>query len=108
MVDTLLETTEAPPPSRPAGRAQFHDLEVGPGLAKWVVLEFELGSAFPMHHTDTIDFDTVLSGSIETLDDCDHVLNASDCVLMTGIDHAWATGPGGCQLSVVALGTPAP
>jgi hypothetical protein len=29
-----------------------------------------------------------------------------DCVVITGIDHAWRAGPSGCQISGIMLGTP--
>lgn len=107
LLDMLWETTEMPLPPRPAGRGLDHDLGVGPGAVRWMVLEFEPGSAFPMHHTDTIDFDTVLSGSLElVLDDGVHVMRPGDCAVIPGVDHASQAGPDGCVLSVVSLGTP--
>jgi quercetin dioxygenase-like cupin family protein len=58
-----------------------------------------------MHHTDTVDFDTVLSGSVElTLGDGMHQLAAGDSVVMTGVDHAWRAGPEGCRLNVMSIG----
>jgi mannose-6-phosphate isomerase-like protein (cupin superfamily) len=62
-----------------------------------------------MHHTDTLDFHLVLSGSIDlTLDTGIHELRPGDCAVITGIDHAWRAGPSGCRLSTVMLGTPPP
>jgi quercetin dioxygenase-like cupin family protein len=108
-LNTVFKTSQTPPPARPEGNADLLDLGVAPGLARWMVVEYEPGLAFPMHHTDTIDFDIVLSGSIElTLDDGVHELGPGDCVMMTGVDHAWKAGPDGCRLSVVVLGTPPP
>ena len=108
-VDTMFDTHESPPSPRPAGHSDMLDLGVAPGLAHWIVVEYEPGAVFPMHHTDTIDFDIVLAGTMElTLDDGVHPLAPGDCVVMTGVDHAWAAGPDGCTLSVIALGTPPP
>ena len=105
----LFETSQSPPPSRPPGQGEFLDLGVQPGLVRWMVLEFEPEHGFGMHHTDTVDFDTVLSGSIElTLDDGVHRLTPGDCVVMNGVDHAWHAGPDGCRLSVMLFGTTPP
>jgi quercetin dioxygenase-like cupin family protein len=74
---------------------------------RWVVAEWVPGFEYGMHHTDTIDFDVVLAGSVElTLDDGVHPMGVGDCVVVTGVDHAWRAGPDGCTLSVLSLGTP--
>jgi quercetin dioxygenase-like cupin family protein len=58
-----------------------------------------------MHHTDTVDFDLVVEGTIELiLDDGAHALQSGDCVFMTGVDHGWRAGPAGCILSGTSLG----
>jgi hypothetical protein len=62
-----------------------------------------------MHQTDTLDFDLVVAGSMDlVLDDGPHHLGVNDCVVVTGVDHAWRAGPDGCTLSVFLLGTPPP
>jgi len=100
---SFYETPSSPPPPRPAGRGEFVD------IARWLVVPMEPGYEFGMHYTDTIDFDTILAGSIElTLDDGTHALEAGDCVVVAGVDHAWKAGPDGCTLSVMFLGTPPP
>ena len=103
----LFETSSVPPPARPAGRADHLDTAVAPGLMQWHVVDYAPGQAYPMHHTDTIDLDTVLAGSLELhLDDGVHVLEAGDAAVVTGVDHAWVAGPQGARLSVVFVGTP--
>jgi mannose-6-phosphate isomerase-like protein (cupin superfamily) len=43
-----------------------------------------------MHATDTVDFDYVLEGEVELrVGDETTVLNAGDCVILTGTFHAW-------------------
>lgn len=70
-----------------------------------MIIEYGPGVTFPMHHTDTVDFDIVLSGSVELiLDDGVHRLASGDSVVVTGVDHGWRAGPDGCRLSVVAIG----
>ena len=108
-LETMCATTESPPPPRPEGHAGFLDLGIAPGLVRWMVLEYGPGMTFDLHHTDTLDFDIVLAGSVElTLDDGVHELRPGDCVVMTGVDHGWRAGRDGCRLSVVAIGTPPP
>lgn len=108
-VDLVFETSESPPPPRQPGPAGLLDLGVAPGLARWMVVEYEPSAEFAMHHTDTVDFDIVLGGSVDLiLDDGIHPLTTGDCVAVTGVDHGWRAGPDGCILSVVLLGTPPP
>ncbi len=96
-----------PAPVRPAGRATFHDMGVPPGLARWTVFRFAPEYTSPMHHTDTIDVDIVLEGSVEiVLDDRAHPLEQGDCVVVTGVDHGWKAGPEGVLMSVAVIGTP--
>lgn len=102
-------TAVSPPPPRPPGNNRFIDLGIAPGLVRWILVDSEPGSTTPTHHTDTVDFEVVLDGSVElTLDDGVHELRAGDCIVMTGVDHAWTTGPQGCRLSVLSIGTPPP
>jgi quercetin dioxygenase-like cupin family protein len=65
--------------------------------------------ATTMHHTDTLDFVFVQRGSTEfVLQDGAHEVTEGDCVVTTGVDHAWRAGDDGCQLLVVSIGTPKP
>jgi mannose-6-phosphate isomerase-like protein (cupin superfamily) len=101
------QTQESPPPSRPPGRGDFLAVAPAPGLVSWNLIEWQPDLAWPMHHTDSIDFDLVLSGSVELiLDDGSHVLGPGDCVVIAGVDHAWRVGPDGCRLNAILLGTP--
>jgi quercetin dioxygenase-like cupin family protein len=103
----VFETASAPPPPRPDGRGARLETALAPGIARWQVIAYAPGLDYPMHHTDTVDFDLVLAGSIElTLDDGVHLLETGDGVVMNGVDHAWQAGPDGCRLSVMHLGTP--
>lgn len=105
---SLLATIHsAPPPPRPPGRGEFVDLGVAPGHVHWLLVEYGAGAAFPMHHTDSVDLDLVLEGTMELgLDDGIHSLESGDIVVMNGVDHSWRAGPLGCRLVVVAIGTP--
>ena len=95
-----------PPPPRPTGHAEDLELGVTPGLAKWMIVEWPPNMETLYHHTDTVDFDTVLEGRIALiLDDGEHPLEVGDCVLVQGVDHSWRVGPEGCTTSVVLLGS---
>jgi len=103
----VVETTATPPPAGPAQRGEHLELGLAPGVVRWQVIDYPEGQNYPMHHTDTVDFDTVLRGRIElTLDDGAHVLEAGDGAVINGVDHAWAAGPDGARLSVISIGTP--
>jgi len=105
----VYSTNDSPPPTRPASRTDLLDLGLAPGRVRWMVIDYEPNAVFSMHHTDSVDFDLLLQGSLElTLGDGIHRLEPGDCVVMTGVDHAWRAGPEGCRLSVTAIGTPSP
>jgi quercetin dioxygenase-like cupin family protein len=105
----VYETASVPPPARPNGRGDRLEVGLAPGLVRWQVIDFQPGVTYPMHHTDTVDFDLVLRGSVELhLDDGVHTLHAGDGAVVNGVDHAWAAGPDGARLSVLFVGTPPP
>jgi quercetin dioxygenase-like cupin family protein len=94
-------------PSIPGGgrAADTLDLGVGAGAINWLMIDYAAGLTLSMHHTDTVDLDTVLSGSVELiLDDGAHPLAPGDTAVVTGVDHGWRAGPDGCRLAVVAIG----
>jgi quercetin dioxygenase-like cupin family protein len=105
----LFATATAPPPPRPTGQADHVDLGVGPGLISWMAVDYAPGSGTHLHHTDSVEFEIVLAGSVElTLGDGVHHLVAGTCVVMNGVDHQWTAGPDGCRLSVLVVGTEPP
>ena len=102
-------TTTSPPPARAGGTAPLIDQGIAPGLVRWMVVDLGPDSETPTHHTDTLDLQTVMSGSVELiLDDGAHRLEQGDLVVLTGVDHAWRAGPQGCRLSAILVGTPPP
>ncbi len=94
------------PGPRPVGKGADLDLGVAPGHTRWLIVHWPPNATAHMHHTDTVDYDVVLSGSITLiLDDGDHYLGPGDCAVITGVDHDWKAGPDGCTKSVVLLGS---
>jgi len=73
------------------------------------VIEYAPGAAFSMHHTDTVDFDVVLSGSVDLiLDNGVHPLKPEDSAVITGVDHGWQAGPQGCRTAAMTIGASPP
>ena len=104
-----LHAASVPPSPRPEGRGGLLDVGLSPGEVRWSIVDYRPNQSYPVHHTDSVDFDIVLDGSLELqLDDGAHPLNLGDCVIVAGVDHAWKSGPEGCRLSVVMVATPTP
>jgi quercetin dioxygenase-like cupin family protein len=100
-------TASCPPPPRPPGHGALVAVSAKPGLARWSFVGFPPRAATPFHHTDSVDFDVVLEGSVDLiLDDGAHRLAAGDAVVMNGVDHGWQTHDEACRMSVVVIGTP--
>jgi quercetin dioxygenase-like cupin family protein len=110
LYSVMYATPSLPSISSGGGRAaDAFDLGVPAGAMDWKVIDYAAGMEFSMHHTDTVDFDIVLSGSVELiLEDGGHPLAAGDSVVVTGVDHAWRAGPEGCRLSVISIGVSPP
>jgi quercetin dioxygenase-like cupin family protein len=102
-------TTTSPPPARTGGAAPLIDQGIAPGVVRWMVVDMGPESETPHHHTDTLDLQIVVSGSIDlVLDDGAHRLEQGDLAVLTGVDHAWRTGAEPCRLTAVLIGTPPP
>jgi len=110
LYSVMYATPSLPSVSAGGGRAASTlDLGVSPGAMDWKVIDYAPGMEFSMHHTDTVDFDIVLPGSVELiLDDGGHPLAAGHSMVVTGVDHAWRAGPKGCRLSVISIGVSPP
>lgn len=109
----LFHTEQSPPPPRPEALAETVDVQLPPGLVRWMIVEHEPHEgetgATTMHHKDTLDFIYVQEGSAEfTLQDGVHHVATGDHIVTTGVDHAWRSGPDGARLLVVSIGTPKP
>jgi hypothetical protein len=96
-------------PPRPPGKGEFVDIPAPDGTMRWYRTRFIPNETRRVHHTDTIDCHTVVAGRIELLlDDGAHLLEPGDSLMLMGVDHGWRTGPEGCVVSMIILGTPKP
>ena len=66
-ITNLLDLPLAELPARPDGHGKLVDTLVPPGLMRWCRVRFVANELRPFHHTDTIDCNTVIDGSIEML-----------------------------------------
>ena len=105
-IQDIFQTSTSPPPARPIGRALDLDFAVPPGILRAMYVKYGPGRESQMHHTDTIDFVTIISGRLDLLlSDGAHSLHRGDCAVINGVDHSWTAGPEGCTFSSVSLGT---
>lgn len=99
---------EAPIAATPKPETGF-DLECPVGATRWRFVEMGPHRTAPMHTTSTIDYDTLLSGSIVlTLEHGETVLKPGDVAIIPGVAHGWRTGDEGCTMSIVMTGFPGP
>lgn len=97
---------ETPPPQRPPARASYHETGLEAGHADFLVLQMPANIEHPMHHTDTLNFHTIVAGSLDVLlDDGPHRLDSGDSLVLPGIDHGWLAGPEGCTMTILNLGS---
>ena len=106
---TVYETTDATPPGRPPSDRDLLPMGLEPGRVRWLVMQWtpEMTMEIPIHHTDTVDLNFIVSGSCQlVLDDGLHEVVPGDLVVCTGVDHSWKNGPDGCVMSSLQVGTP--
>ena len=102
----VFKLRETPPPQRPPGKASYHETGVAPGHADILVLQMPANIEHPMHHTDTLNFHTIVAGHLDVLlDDGPHRLDSGDSLVLPGIDHGWRAGPAGCTMTILNLGS---
>jgi hypothetical protein len=53
--------------ARPHGVADLIDQQLAPGGIRWILVEYAPDATTPIHHTDTLDLETVISGSVELI-----------------------------------------
>jgi quercetin dioxygenase-like cupin family protein len=106
-VSMAAATELCPPPARPPGHGEFVGVARTPGTVGWSFIAFPPGVTTPLHHTDSVDFDVVIEGSVDVVfDDGPHRLGPGDGVVINGVDHGWETHEEACRMSVVVIATP--
>jgi len=107
---SMWQAADWPPPVPPlqSDAGPPRDLGVAERQAGWRYVWFAPDGRAKYHWTDTVDFDTILSGSVTLeLEDGAVDLAQGDMVVMTGVVHAWHAGPDGCLMSALVVGIPA-
>jgi quercetin dioxygenase-like cupin family protein len=105
----IFELRETPPPQRPPAKASYHETGIEPGHADFLILQMPPGIEHPMHHTDTLNFHTIVAGYLDVLlDDGPHRMETGDSLVLPGIDHGWKAGPDGCTMAILNLGSVRP
>jgi quercetin dioxygenase-like cupin family protein len=82
------------------------DVECPPGGTRCRLVRYGPGLSAPLHRTATLDYDVVLSGSVDLLleDGTEVAMTAYDVVVIPGIVHGWRAGPAGCTMFIVMSG----
>jgi hypothetical protein len=84
----------------------FLDLSPGAGAAMWRIYELPPHLVYEMHHTDTVDFDVLVDGSMTLVLDRGEVeLAPGDGVLLNGDRHGWRAGGEGARMLFALLGS---
>jgi quercetin dioxygenase-like cupin family protein len=83
-------------------------LAVPAGVARFAVVTFGPGYRSTIHSTESIDFNTCLTGELDlTLESGTVRLGPGDLVIVPGARHAWHTAAGGSfSFVVVSLFSP--
>jgi len=106
-VELAAATESCPPPPRPPGHGGLVPIPGEPGIVRWNFIAFPPHTKTAVHHTDSVDYNVILDGSVDViLDDGPHRLNQGDAVVLNGVDHCWQTGDSDCRMSVVVIATP--
>jgi hypothetical protein len=105
--------TDEPPSAATAARAEdptaggvAWNVECPPTGTRSRFVQWGADVFAPMHRTDTLDYDVVLSGSVDLLleDGSEVTMGPGDVVVIPGIVHAWRAGPSGCTMLVFMSG----
>jgi hypothetical protein len=112
-VAKLYAIDQSPPPSSPPGKGKFSGDSLAPGQVSWYIINHEPRDSNEehagnvLHYRNAVDMVVILEGGGDMmLGDGAHPAQAGDCIVMPGIDHGLRSGPQGCRLMSLAIGTP--
>lgn len=116
LVARAFATDGSPPPPRAPSAGNFVEMSLEPGVLRWLVVDHPAhdpdgprSTSTTLHHGDVLDLVFVHEGGGELiLEDGAHPVSAGDLIVMPGVEHAMRSGPDGCRLVVVSIGTPPP
>lgn len=101
----LVHTSQMPPLAgyRPSPD-RHRSLDLPPGGTRWSVVVYGPCVQAGIHQTATLDYDIVLSGSVNLELDSGAVrLTAGDAAVLPGVRHGWRAGEDGCTLAIVMI-----
>ena len=104
---TVWTTGTSSPPIPRSGPWPEPALDVGcPATGTiWRLVQMPPGYEFGRHRTETLDYDTVVAGTLQLVLETDSVdLVPGDCIVLPGVPHAWRAGSSGATLNVVMTG----
>ena len=101
----LTHTSQMPPMAgyRPSPDRR-RSLDLPAGGTRWSLVVYGPGAQAGIHETATLDYDIVLSGSVDLELDSGAVrLAPGDAVILPGARHGWSAGEDGCTLAIVMI-----
>lgn len=116
VLQDIWSSTAMPPSYEPVYGGTDLRESVPPSGTRWMMVEFpasdgqEATSTPIMHATKSIDYVTVVTGSVDLILEGESItLTHGDCLVQLGETHAWVNRTSDpCVVSVVMLGTDAP
>lgn len=91
--------------SDPDDATDQFNVECPPGGTRWRIVTFGSYRTSAKHRTKTIDYDVVLSGSVDlVLEDGEVHLEPGDVVVLPAIVHQWRTNESPCTMAVTMVG----
>ena len=83
---------------------RHRSLDLPPGGTRWSVVVYGPGVQARIHQSATLDYDIVISGSVDLELDSGAVrLTAGDAAVLPGVRHGWRAGEDGCTLAIVMI-----
>ncbi|HEY7105831.1 MAG TPA: cupin domain-containing protein [Acidimicrobiia bacterium] len=104
--EIVASTDDLPPrlPEMLVDQPPAMDVGIEQAGTKWLIVKWRPGVEAPLHRTDTLDYDIVVSGLVTlTLEEGEVELHPGDSVVIPGVLHGWRAGPDGGVSSTVMV-----